>query len=285
MPIDFDCAKCGQRLRVGDDAVGRSVRCTACQQVQPVPATLTEADYELLPDLDELPAGPPRTMNPYAAPMASDFSAMAQFGPGEPDGPAWERDRYTLEAFFATLRELTFSPRRFFSGMRRYGGHLGPMRFTALSAIIGIAALAAYGMIYTHVLRPVPGRLGPNEVGSLIAGFCCCAGILGPLACIAHVFAAAGVFHTALVMCDSADLGWEATFRVVTYSFGTMLMFCIIPIVGPYLTLIAYLIYATVGLSVTHQAAAWKAAIAVWLPSVLAITAFVLLIVAIATHR
>jgi hypothetical protein len=281
MSIEFDCVQCGQRLRVGDEAAGRPTRCGACQRVQLVPDAPTDQGYELLPDADELPSGPPPLINPYSSPLARESDALDEVGAGQPDGPPWERDHYTLESFFATLIELTFSPRNCFSSMRRQGGHLGPLRFTVMAGIIGFSALTAYGLILTQVFRRAPAHFQPENVSGLLGGFCCCAGILGPLLCITYVFAAAGVFHAALSLCDGANRGWETTFRVVAYSFGTMLMFCVLPGVGPYLTLIAHLIYATVGLAVTHQTSGGKAAVAVWIPSLLGICAFVLMIVAI----
>jgi len=37
MPIQFDCVKCGKRLKVADSAAGKGVRCPNCEQVMRIP--------------------------------------------------------------------------------------------------------------------------------------------------------------------------------------------------------------------------------------------------------
>lgn len=286
MPIEFTCTQCGKKLRTADETVGRQVRCPACGTIQQVPEAGSQGDapgQSFPPVMDpafsaRYPPPGGSADNPYASPSPSAFGPM----PGEPSGagprsgPAWERDRNSLASFFITLRDVAITPRWFFSTMRREGGLAGSLRFAVLGGMIGCTFMAIYGLLYqaiggANVAAP-PGAFAPRprlDPVSMLGGFCCCSGVLAPLATLVYVFVATGVFHATLALFGGARFGLETTLRVVAYSFGTMILLGIVPACGPYLAVLAQLVYLGIGLCFAHETEGWKATLAVLLPSVL----------------
>ncbi|MHB8973043.1 MAG: hypothetical protein ACYC3X_06995 [Pirellulaceae bacterium] len=49
MSIEFACSRCGQILRVGDEAAGKRAKCPQCQSVVPIPAARDSADASSAP--------------------------------------------------------------------------------------------------------------------------------------------------------------------------------------------------------------------------------------------
>lgn len=287
MSIEFTCTQCDKKLRTADDTVGRQVRCPACGTVQQVTNAGSQDDAQGqsgFPPRTEPSFGAPfpapisSADNPYASPSASAFGPMPgeRSAAGPRSGPAWERDRNSLASFFITLRDVAITPRWFFSTMRREGGLAGPLRFAVVGGMIGCTFMAIYGLLYQAIsganAAVAPGAFGPRrglDPVSMFGGFCCCSGVVGPLATLAYVFLATGVFHATLALFGGARFGFESTLRVVAYSFGTMVLLGIVPICGPYLIALAQLVYLGIGLCFAHETEGWKATLAVLLPSVL----------------
>jgi len=62
MSIEFNCEKCGQLLRVSDDAAGKQSRCPSCENIAVVPMT------SVPPAVSPPPRDPYAATNPYAKP-------------------------------------------------------------------------------------------------------------------------------------------------------------------------------------------------------------------------
>ncbi len=172
---------------------------------------------------------------------------------GPSASPAAVEFRYTdpVQTFVATVRGVVTQPAAFFGGILRQGDFVNPLIF----AIICYEVAA----ILTGIIGIVVGRQG---IGALIGS------IFGVLIGGAiGLFIGAGIIHLlVMLIVGSRNSGFEATFRVLSYSTVTSLVSWI-PFIGWIASL--YAIYlGIVGIREIHNTTTGKAAIVVLIPVV-----------------
>jgi hypothetical protein len=91
MPIEFNCANCGRRLRVGDDAGGRQAKCPFCGTVSTVPSVVTA-------EPPPLPGG-----SPFAPDAAPSAPPRWPTGPSQPPPGYRDIPTYLAQAILCTL--------------------------------------------------------------------------------------------------------------------------------------------------------------------------------------
>jgi hypothetical protein len=258
--------------------------CPRCQQPLPDPPDRycphCGADTQALP-----PAGvplPPAGVPPdVLAPLPPDAG-------GPETGPPWERrDRIGfLSALVETVQQVLTAPTRFFQSMPVTGGIGGPLLFGVIVGYIGTAA----GAIYNAVLGGMLGsgfRFGNPELdrytpylfqsgAGLIVSL-----IFGPVGVVISLFVASGIYHLMLLVVGGAQRGFEATFRVVAYSFSAVLIE-IVPFCGSLIGRVYFLVLAIIGLAEAHRISRGKSSAAVLLPLLLLCCCCVLLVVILA---
>ena len=91
------------------------------------------------------------------------------------------------------------------------------------------------------------------------------AAIITPFLLILWLFVIAGMLHLFLLLVRGAKAGFEATFRVVSYSVSPFL-FMVIPFCGMLITALWAMMVAIIGLREAHETSGGKAAFAVLFP-------------------
>jgi hypothetical protein len=145
-------------------------------------------------------------------------------------------------------------PASFFGGILRQGDFINPLIF----------AIICYEV--SAILGGILGLIGGNrDIGDFISGI-----ILGPIGTAIGLFILAGILHLlTMLIIGSRNGGFEATFRVVSYSSVTSLLSWI-----PYIGWIAglYGLYlAIVGVREVHTTTTGKAALVVLIPAVIVV--------------
>jgi hypothetical protein len=207
---------------------------------------------------------------PSAAPVSQTTLATTE---GREDGPAWEQ-RQTLgvvKALVETWKEILLKPAVAFSRMKTTGGFASPLLFNAVMVIISTVFILIYRLIFFATFRAMAGSSGTDASTMFAFGFWTwvTSAILIfifaiPLA-VAMSFVIAGITHVCLSLFKGTSKGYEATYRVMAYSYSAWI-FAIVPCIGAYLAAVWALVSAIIGLSKVHETESWRAAVAVLLP-------------------
>ncbi len=192
--------------------------------------------------------------------------------------------RDPIQSFIRTVREVLTRPGPFFGGIRRRGDFLNPLVFAVVCSLI-LGILGGFFNMLTAI------SAGTSSVGAAIAGFIGSI-IFTPIVVAVILFVGAGIYHLlVLLFAGSSNAGYEATFRVVSYTSATFVVgwissvFNLIPVVGPIIGgLLSFLItvYAIViqvlGIREVHSTTTGRAAAVVLIPTAVIILLALLLV-------
>jgi hypothetical protein len=199
--------------------------------------------------------GPPQ---PGMGPHEGAFSDGSE--EPEEDCPWEDRGSYgTLNAFFQTATKCLLTPTAFFSTLPRRGGFLNPILFGVMSVVASF--VLAY--IWYSLLKGGGGGLFVFLIGIpfVVLG----AFMLVPIG----LFLGSGILHLCLLLVGGANEGYQATFRVASYSSVTSL-FNAIPVLGAIASLWG-IVLTVIGLREVHKTSTGKSVAAVLIPVGLAI--------------
>jgi hypothetical protein len=171
------------------------------------------------------------------------------------DCPWEDRESYgTLNAYFQTATRCLLTPSEFFSKLPLSGGYFNPILFAAMTGVV------AFVLVYLFV--QLFSRSG--------------IGLLGLVLGVSFVFVGSVIFvpigigiwsailHACLSLLGGAHSGYQATFRVVSYSSVTGI-FNAIPFVGSLASLWG-LVLTVIGLRETHKTSTGTAVAALLIP-------------------
>jgi hypothetical protein len=224
------------------------------------------------PDLQIPPAREPGVpvvpIGRSTTPVASTALATTE---GQEDGPAWEQ-RQTLgfvKALVETWKEVLLKPGEAFSRMKTTGGYTSPLLFNAIMVIIW----AIFTLIYQLIFAGSMGAMARSQPDSATVpfgfGMSAIAIILQFTIAIPLIvgmnFVSAGITHLCLGLFKGVSKSYEATYRVLAYSYSGWI-FAIIPCIGGLLGGVWALVCTTVGLARVHKTEGWRAAGGVLLP-------------------
>ena len=185
-----------------------------------------------------------------------------------------------IGSFISTARNVLLNPVNFFRGMTRRGDFINPVVYALIVALITALIGGILGLIASPFLA------GPGDTGEALAG-----GIvgfifgliLGPIFTAIILLIVAGLYHLlVLLLIRPANAGFEATLRVVCYSYTPNLASVLapIPILGQIIALAAgvyALVLSILGLREVHSTTTGRAALVVLIPvAVLLLLAIVL---------
>jgi hypothetical protein len=221
-----------------------------------------------------IPAAPVEPAPVYPTPPPSEAVVPAVARPDV--APAWERRPAVklFPAFFMTIRDVLFEPHLTFPRMP-VDGRLGPpttfllmLQLTAgllATAISTVFVLIAYGQNWSQSeeLRNVNF---PSWIFFVLIpiGYA-----LGIAIGIGFNFLMVGIYHLILMLLGGANKGYDATYKVVCYSYSAY-VFALIPYCGPYVIApVFFLIASIIGLSKVHGTEGWKSAVAILAPILL----------------
>jgi hypothetical protein len=206
--------------------------------------------------------------------------------PGEPPrGPVGgTAGEFNLQdpvgSFISTVRRVVLDPVGFFRAIPRQGDFINPAVYALIIALI----TALLSGILTLILSPLiatPGNTGEALAGGVV-GFVVTL-ILTPIFTAITLLIGAGIFHLlVLLLVRPNNAGFEATFRVVCYSYTPNILSFLapIPILGQIVSLavgIYSIVLAIFGIREVHNTTTGKAALVVLIP-VAVLFLFVLLI-------
>jgi len=196
----------------------------------------------------------PRPISPRAMPSSADDD----FDDDE-ECPWEERENYgTFSAYMQTVTRCLLTPTQFFSRLPTTGGFLNPILFAIFSTVVSVALGYAFTQLF----------LGGGGFFGLV--FVIVASMIGiAIAVPIGLFMGSGILHGCLLLVGGAQRGFEATFRVVSYSSVTSL-FSVIPVVG-FIANLWGIVLTVIGLRETHRTTTGKAVAAVAIPVVVAL--------------
>ncbi len=206
--------------------------------------------------------------------------------PPPPGGPApaaaipWDRRQELgiVTALVETTKEVLTGPSDFFRRMPVAGGIGSPLLYAVVIGYLGLLLSAVYSAVFLLV-RGAAGAaaLGPlsdrPELAAFVAALEGWGGIIGqvvfgPIGIVIGVFIWTAIIHLMLLLLDGAGQGFEATFRVLSYSHAASVL-AIVPLCGGPIAGLWSLVLWIIGLAQAQRIPAWKAAAAVFLPIVL----------------
>jgi len=181
----------------------------------------------------------------------------------------WE-DRETIGFFdglLKTVRAVLFTPADFFRNMRVHGGLTDPLLFAMIVGMIGLMFLSVWNILLrdsmqnflTPEIKAAAGRGMSNNFSSPAGA------VMTPFLLILFLFIASGMLHLFLLLVHGAKAGFEAAFRVVSYSVSPFL-FWVIPYCGSLIAMIWVLTIVVIGLRDAHETSGGKATTAVLFP-------------------
>jgi hypothetical protein len=160
-----------------------------------------------------------------------------------------------IKAFLTTLREVLFSPTRFYSRMPTSRGFMNPMIFALILGVLG----GVFGLLWQQAFIPPPEQLPGGAI--FLVGIT----IALPLVVLVILFLGSAITHLCLMVVGGNRRGFEATFRVIAYSWATY-VFTVVPFVGGFIIPIYALALEIIGLRESHGIGSGRAALAALLP-------------------
>lgn len=195
--------------------------------------------------------------------------------PGEPPrGPVGGIREFNLQdpvaSFISTVQSVLLNPVGFFRSIPRQGDFINPAIYALIIALI-TALLSGILTLIISPLLATSGNTGEALAGGVL-GFVV-ALILTPIFTAIGLLIGAGIFHLlVLLLVRPNNAGFEATFRVVCYSYTPNIVSFLapIPILGQIVSLavgIYSIVLAIFGIREVHNTTTGKAALVVLIPA------------------
>ena len=266
------CPYCQRSSTATAVAAGREVRCHHCGKVGPI--LVDQGNPFADPDSDTDQTSTPTSDNPYAAPQTSvrPESATSDI---EPSGLPWETEHLSFATFWTTARWVLLSADTAFRRMSRPDTVRATGRATFFTIIGGVIGLGAMLVWHVAVLYfSFPDQEHQPDISSLLMVLP--VGI--PLAIFSLVVFQAIVLHLLLTILGAARSPFDSTYRVSAYGFGAGALLGLIPVGGPYLFGLAYIVILILGSAAVHKASRGRAAMAVLIPYICALLGVLIVI-------
>jgi hypothetical protein len=215
----------------------------------------------LAPALQTSPDVPP--------PLAEKTLATIE---GEEAGPAWERRQQLglFKALTQTWKEILFNPTVSFARMKTSGGFATPFLFNLTMVIIWAFFTVIYRLLLTGMFAAAGSMrndsssmlgVGPGTSAIVVIGIL----VVAIPMIVAFNFVTAGITHLCLALFKGTSKNYEATYRVMCYSYSAWI-FALVPCAGGPVAGIWALVSSIIGLSKVHKTEGWRAAVGVLLP-------------------
>jgi transcription elongation factor Elf1 len=196
-------------------------------------------------------------------------------------GAPWEKrpEIGLWQAIFQTCKAVLFSPETLFKELTYEGGKTEPLAFGLLTGSIG----SMLGLFWQSL---IPGGLLLILGHSFLSQFAIGILVLFVLAMIpvmvaVGIFIYSGILHLLLLIVRGADNGFEATFRVVSYSQAAQLL-GIIPFVGGWIGWVWQLIIQIIGFREMHETSYLRVILAFVIPLIVGIVLFLAVLIPLA---
>jgi hypothetical protein len=171
-----------------------------------------------------------------------------------------------FQAFLTTLKEVLFSPTQFYRRMPTSQGVTNPLIFALIVGVLG----GVLGLAWQQVFGLRVGQFSGIPTSHLVW-----ITIALPLIILVSLYIISTIVHLCLMVVGGNRRGFEATFRVIAYSWSTQI-FALIPFLGGFITTIYALIIEVIGLRESHRIGTGRAALAIFLPLIVVAVLFVI---------
>ena len=240
-----ECFKCGIIISKFLKYQGE-VKPAGVEGVSPVPAAGTPAEGPQPQRIIGIPIDEPSGSTPW-----EDMASLGFF-----------------TAFFRTMKEVLFSPTAFFRGMPVNKGMGSPLLYGVIISFLGttVGLLEQYAISgFIGTFSQVEGMQGVNFFQTV---FLLMYAFILPLMIAIGLFIGSGIFHICLMIVGAGKRGFEATFRVVSYTSSSQ-AFALVPFLGGFIIVIYNLVLWTIGFRESHRTTTGRAFIAVLLPMII----------------
>ncbi len=229
-----------------------------------------------------IPASP---SSPDVPPLLAEASLATV--EGVEDGPAWERRKEfgLVKALTQTWKEVLFNPNASFPRMKTSGGYAAPFLYNLTMVVIYAFFTTIYQLLISGVVAAAgAAHNGSSSVNSLSVGLPPLLNVgamvvLIPLL-VGFTFVNAGITHLCLALFKGTSKSYEATYRVICYSYSSWI-FALVPCAGGIVASVWGVVSTIIGLSKVHRTEGWRAAVAVLLPVFVCMGIFIVLYIAI----
>lgn len=183
---------------------------------------------------------------------------------------AWEdpATRWNVQGLFSTLKGSLFAPANFFRTMNVTGGITDPTLYALITGMVSWMAYYFWMIVLHDPLSSYLPTKGASDLDLFQGAGLAAAAVLAPFVLIASLFIWSGILHLLLMMVRGAKNGFEATFRVVSYSIGAY-VFLMVPFCGALISALWTVVLAIIGLKEAHGTTGGKASFAVLFPLIM----------------
>ena len=176
-------------------------------------------------------------------------------------------------SFVRTVVAVVTQPVPFFRGIARQGNFVNPLVFAVICAVISALLSGILGVIFAPLVAgsQSTGEAFAGGIGGLIGGL-----ILAPIFTAIGLVIAAGIIHLlVLLVVKPRSTGFEATFRIASYTQVTQLVSWI-PVIGSIIAGIWAIVFYIFGIREVHDTTTGKAALVVLIPVAVVLVLFVI---------
>ncbi|OGP78131.1 MAG: hypothetical protein A2V86_03025 [Deltaproteobacteria bacterium RBG_16_49_23] len=197
--------------------------------------------------------------------MARSIEGQVREISSEEKTSPWESGEGFFWAYLRTTKEALFSPTRFFQKVSTGEGYWSPFIYGIISGIIGFGVSLVYQWFLFSAFIPLQiHALIPYNLILTIS-------LIGiPLMTAFSIFIGSAITHLCLMIVGGNKKGFQATFRPISYSFCAHL-FDIVPFVGGVIGSVYMIVLIIFGVREGHGITSGKAALAVFLPLIVAV--------------
>lgn len=181
------------------------------------------------------------------------------------EGTYWEnRSELGLwQAIYQTIKGVLFSTDVFFRKLSFKGGIKEPLAFGILTGSVGVMFTVFWQfLMMSGAWFPVGELIGGQLTFGLIFLI---AIVFIPIAIVIGLFISSGIWHLFLVLLGGANNGFEATFRVISYSQSVQVL-ALVPIIGGWVSGIWQIVIQIIGLKEIHETTYLKVILAIVIP-------------------
>lgn len=185
----------------------------------------------------------------------------------------WEDpNRSFFDGLFETVKLLALNPSEAFRRMPVTGGIGRPLFFAIGVGWVSIAVAVFWNVLFQGMWMPFMESMDDMaEMGAMTGftiGWAFVMVVIAPLFIIIGVFIAAAILHLMLMIVGGASSGFEATVRVVCYTYTAQLA-GMVPFCGGLIASVWSVVLYVMGFSIAHRTTQGKALVAVLLPIVI----------------
>ena len=180
-------------------------------------------------------------------------------------GAPWEnRSELGLwQGIYQTFKAVLVSPQAFFSTKNYQRGFREPLAFGLLIGSVG----SMFGFFWQFLvasgglLSLADSIFSQFAMGMIFLAIL----VIAPISVIAGMLFSSAIWHLLLLIVRGGKNGFEATFRVVAYSYSTQVL-AVIPFVGGLIAVIWQIVVQIIGLREIHETSYLRVIIAFLIP-------------------